>query len=418
MSPSAESEFLSLVSREEAWERLVDALGPVAAFHEPEVVPVRDALGRTLLESLQAPENLPAFRRSTVDGFAVIAVDTFGASASLPAYFRVVGEVPMGRESGVNIGEGQAAIVHTGGMLPEAADAVVMMEDTESSGKNEIEVMKSVAESENVLTEGEDLKAGETALEGGRMIRPQEMGGLMALGIADVTVARRPLVGLIATGDEVVPANSHLRPGQVRDVNSGTLAGLVVQAGGTASLYGIIPDDFEALQGVAQQAHRACDIVVISAGSSVSERDMTVDVIGELGKPGVLVHGISIRPGKPTILAVCDGKVVIGLPGNPVSALVVAGLFLSPLIHLMLGRTNDDLEPQVCATLAVNVASKTGREDHFPVRLERTKDGWTAYPVYGRSNLIYTLVRADGLMRIPSEANGVSQGERVDVHLF
>ncbi len=410
-------EFLHLLPPTQALQRLLDAL-PGAGPLDVERLPTAGALDRVLAETVRAPHPLPPFPRSTVDGYAVRAADTFGASGSLPAYLQVAGEVPMGAAPAVEIQAGQAALVHTGGMIPKGADAVVMVEDTQTARADEIEVLKPVAAGENVLQQGEDVKAGEIVLAPGVRLRPQEIGGLMALGITEVAVARRPRVAVLSTGDEVVPPEAEPGPGQVRDVNSYTLSGLVMQAGGEALRYGVIPDDRAALEQAARRAHREADLVVITAGSSVSTRDMTAEVIRSLGAPGVLVHGVSIKPGKPTILAVAQGVPMIGLPGNPVSALVVAGLFVAPVIRRLLGMAQEPYHAEVPARMAVNVASETGREDYLPVRLEATQQGFLAQPVYGRSNLIFTLVRADGLVRIPPEATGLQAGDPVRVRLF
>lgn len=412
------SEFLKLVSVSEAMERLFGALPQSGLPLGAEQIPTSMGLGRVLAEAVVAPENLPPFRRSTVDGFAVRAADTFGASAALPAYLTLVGEVPMGAAASISLGEGQTAVVHTGGMLPEGADAVVMLEDTQQPAQDEIEVLRSVAAAENVLRAGEDLEIGGQALEAGRRLRAQELGGLVALGITEIQVARRPRVALIATGDEVVDPKEQLTPGQVRDVNTVTLSALVSSVGGEPVAQGIVSDDYEQLLSTARRALTDCDAVVITAGSSVSARDRTADVLAELGDPGVLVHGVSIKPGKPTILAVCNGKLAVGLPGNPVSALVVAGVFLAPAIRHLLGERGPVLGAERDARLAVNVASTAGREDYLPVRLEVSQDGWLAQPIYGRSNLIFTLVRADGLIRIPPESTGLPQGGPVRVQLF
>jgi molybdopterin molybdotransferase len=229
---------------------------------------------------------------------------------------------------------------------------------------------------------------------------------------------RAPRVGILATGDEIVAPEEQPQPGQVRDVNSYTLSALVSLAGGIPVRRGVIPDDYESLQEAAQHSHQEDDIVVIAAGSSVSERDITAQVLASLGEPGVLVHGVSMRPGKPTILAVADGVPVMGLPGNPVSALVTAGLFLNPVVRHLSGMRGPALTSTLTAKLSTNIASETGREDYLPVKLRITPEGTVAEPVYGRSNLIFTLVRADGLVCIPAEATGLAAGQQVEVRLF
>jgi molybdopterin molybdotransferase len=410
-------EFLRLLSPADALERFLAAF-PAQRKMPPESMLTSEALDRVLAENICAPHALPQFRRSTMDGYAVRAADTHGASPSLPAYLSLAGEVRMGAAATITLGPGQAALVHTGGMIPGGADAVVMVEDTQRINAAEIEVFKPVAAGQHVIAEGEDVTAGEVILQAGTRLRPQEIGGLLALGLTEVQVSRRPRVGILSTGDEVLPPDATPGPGQVRDINSCTLAALVQRAGGQPIRHGIIPDNFEALLQAATAAHAEDDLVVITAGSSVSVRDITADVMASLGHPGVLVHGVSIKPGKPTILAVADGVPLIGLPGNPVSALVVATLFVSPAIRRLLGEHAGAVIPSVPARLATNVPSEAGRVDYLPVHLVETTQGWVAEPVYGRSNLIFTLVRADGLVCIPADTTGLEAGVQVSVVLF
>ena len=405
-------EFLELVPPPQALARLMENLPAVPS---PETVETEVALGRVTAASVLAPHPLPAFPRSTVDGYAVLAVDTHGASDTLPAYLQVVGEVPMGASAAFELQKGQCALIHTGGMLPAGANAVVMVEHTQVVRQGEVEIMRSLAEGENVIKTGEDVLAGQEVLPMGVCLRPAEIGGLMALGLTQVIVARRPRVGIISSGDELV--SPHVQPslGQVRDVNAYTLSALVEREGGVALRFGIQPDRADELLAVARQALEQCDVVVITAGSSASTRDLTSQVIDALGEPGVLVHGVNVRPGKPTILSVCAGKAVIGLPGNPVSALVIASLFITPVLKALLGLRRILPPPGVQASLALNLPSQSGREDWFPVRLVASPQGYIAEPVFGKSNLIFTLARADGLIRIPADANGLPAGTKVEV---
>src|ERR1051325_11513473 len=253
-------------------------------------------------------------------------------------------------------------------MLPNGADAVVMLEYTQSAQKNEMEIFRAVAEGENVIRIGEDVTQGQLIQAKGSLLRPAEIGGLMALGIVKVNVARKIRVGLISTGDELIDPTQLPRPGQVRDVNSYTLSALVEKSGGIPTRYGIVSDKFVAVKEVAERALSECDMIIITAGSSASTRDMTADVIRSLGEPGVLVHGINTRPGKPTILGVCNGKAVIGLPGNPVSALVNGYLFVVPVIEKLLGALPRP-PATVLARLTVNLPSQAGREDWWPVKI-------------------------------------------------
>lgn len=424
-------EFLTLLPPDAARDLLFSHL-PTPTIHS-ESVDVSSSLGRVLAEDIIAPHPLPDFQRTTVDGYAVRAPDTFGASDSLPAYLTLIGEVPMGEAPSFELSEGHCALIHTGGMLPNGADAVVMLEyaqaiassglRAEESRETEIEIFRAVANGENIIRVGEDVAQGQTVQAKGRLIRPAEIGGLLALGITSVRVARKIQVGLISTGDEVIDPSRPPQPGQVRDINSYTLAALVEKSGGVAKRYGIFADQFEALKEAAAKALSECDVVVITAGSSASTRDRTADVIRSLGAPGVLVHGINTRPGKPTILGVCNGKAMIGLPGNPVSALVNGYLFVVPLIENLLGALP---KPQatVLAQLNVNLPSQAGREDWWPVKLKKIEirnskiEHYEAEPIFGKSNLIFTLASADGLLRIHADATGLSAGEMVEVMLI
>ncbi|MGD9093667.1 MAG: molybdopterin-binding protein [Anaerolineales bacterium] len=408
-------EFLELLPPPEALNLFLNHLSPEVKAEE---ISTADGLDRLIYSPVVAPHPLPSFPRSTVDGYALRSVDTHGASDSLPAYLSVVGEVPMGEAVEISIKPTECVLIHTGGMLPQGADAVVMVENTQSVRMGEVEILRPVAMAENVLEVGEDVKSGEQVLDAGFRLRPAEIGGLMALGITRIIVARQPKVGIISSGDEVIPPKRTIGPGQVRDVNSYTLSALVAARGGTPVRYGIVGDKKDVMLRLAGRAKAECDLVVITAGSSASTRDLTAQVIDELGSPGVLVHGVNVRPGKPTILAVCDGKAMIGLPGNPVSALVIASLFVSPVLDALQGLKQTLPRATIHAQLTTNLASKAGREDWIPVRLLTSAEGYQAEPIFGKSNLIFTLSKADGLIRITADANGISSGEMVEVNLF
>jgi molybdopterin molybdotransferase len=428
-------ELFQVVTIAEANRRLAEYLAPLDRAQR---APVLDALDRVTAEPLRAPCDLPAFPRSTMDGFAVRAADTYGASEGLPAYLALAGEVPMGRAAEIEVRPGQAARVHTGGMLPPGSDAVVMVENTQQLDETTIEVVRAVAVGENIIPVGEDVRVGQLLLPRGHRLRPQDLGGLAGVGITNVPVAARPRVAILATGDEVVPAESEVTPGQIRDVNTYTIAGLTRRAGAEPVPHGIAPDRLADLRRMAAAALADADVLIISAGSSVSTRDMTAQAIGDLGTPGVLVHGVSIHPGKPTILAVADGKPVFGLPGNPVSTMIAFELFVKPALLRLLGivttenteSTENDHHPSmrsmdaassaaaIRARLARNVASHPGREDFVPVRLVQRDGGLWAEPVFGKSNLIYTMVRADGIVQVPLDRSGLYAGDDVTVRLF
>lgn len=405
------SEFLTLQPPQAALRQWLSQIAPLSAR---QTCSLAQAGGRVLAQPILADQDLPPFDRSTVDGYAVRARDTHGASDSLPAYLTCVGEIGMGQPPALSLQVGECALIHTGGALPEGADAVVMVEQTQQVG-DEIEVLRAVGVGENILRRGEDLPAGAIALPVGTRLQASEMGGLAALGVSQVVVCARPKVAILSSGDEIVPVTATPAFGQVRDVNTWTLTELVRQAEGEVTFSTLLPDSAEQFLHHAQQAIAHADVVVFSAGSSVSVRDLTARTIRALGEPGILFHGINIKPGKPTILAVCAGKPVIGLPGNPVSAYIVAQTFLRPLLFHLQNHYPAEKPPRL-ARLTHNLASQAGREDWVPVQLEHTATGWQAAPIHGASNLIFTLVRAAGMVHIPPSATGLHAGEQVAVY--
>ena len=407
--------LLTLTPREEALARLQAAI-PKSPLGTEEISTL-EALNRVLAGDIHAPHPLPQFSRSTVDGYAVRAEDTFGASESLPAYLQIVGELRMGRAPDLQISAGKAALIHTGGALPEGANAVVMVERTQETGTQEIEVFRAVAPGENVIPTGEDVNTGELVMSTGHRLRAQELGGLAALGFLQVVVARQPRIAILSTGDELVSPEAIPEPNQVRDINSIAVGALVARHGGIPMRYGIIPDNAEALYAAAKTALMQADGLIITAGSSISARDMTAEIINQLGSPGVLVHGVPVRPGKPTILGVCDGKAVFGLPGNPVSALNTVRLFVAPVLWQMQGA----LPPRAGfarARLTENIPGAAGRESFTTVHLEESPEGLRAIPIFGESNLIFTLVRGAGVVHIPLGVTGLAAGTEVDVELL
>ena len=412
---SSGRELFNVRTPPDALAILLDAL-PTRTDVEQQ--PVADALDRVLADDVCSPSDLPTFRRSTMDGFAVRAADTFGASEGLPAYLEVVGEVLMGHAPTQSLAIGECARIATGGMLPQDADAVIMVEQTQEVGPTTIEALRAVAPGENVVQIGEDVRTGDLIVPRGHTLRPQDLGGLLALGVTSVPVARRLRVGVVSGGDELVEPSDAPGHGQIRDINSYTLAALIRRDDHVPCLAGIFPDDYDALATAARRAFAENDVLILSAGSSVSARDMTAQVVDSLGKPGVLVHGVSLKPGKPTILAVCDGKAVFGLPGNPVSCMVTYDLFVRPVLARLSGAASPPRRG-VTARLSRNIASATGREDYVQVRLERGHDGGLeAVPVFGKSNLIFTLIRADGMLKVPLDVGGLAAGAEVEVVLF
>ena len=408
-------EFFNVLPPDEALETLLRRLEPRV---EPEAVHTHETLGRVTAEDITSPQDLPAYPRSTMDGFSVRSADTFGATEAIPAYLEIVGEVPMGTTPGVILSAGQAARAYTGGMLAQGADAVVMVENTQAVDASTMEVLRPVAPGENVLQVGEDIRSGDIVLRAGHVVRPQDIGGLLALGILELPVAQRPRVAIVSTGDELVPPDRTPGPGQVRDINSYTVSALVERAGGVPVRIALVEDDLEAQRDAAREALAQGDILVFSAGSSVSSRDLTAEVIGSLGSPGVLVHGISFKPGKPTIIALIDGTPVFGLPGNPVSAAVVFDMVVRPTIYAIAGCSQPPELPAVRARLLRDVPSLAGRKDTVQVRLLRQDGVLCAEPVFGGSGLVFTLVRADGAVTVPLDRGGLYAGEDVEVRVY
>jgi molybdopterin molybdotransferase len=380
-----------------------------------ETVTLAAAAGRVPVGELHAQHALPGFDRSSVDGFAVRAQDTFGATDAIPAYLRVTGLVKMGAAADATVGPETAVAVPTGGMLPTGSDAVVMIEHTHEAMPGTIEVTRPVAPGEGIVRGDEDLARGATIVASGRPLRAQDLAMLAACGIVELAVHARPRVSIIATGDEVVPPETpSLRPGHVRDALSVSIAALVAEAGGDPRASAIVPDDRGALQDTLRGAAGDSDVIVICAGSSVGGRDETAAAVAGLPQCEIWCHGLAIKPGKPTLLAHSDGIPIIGLPGNPRSALVVFRLIGMPLVRRVGGVTAEPRIATVRARLSRNLPSAAGRLDVVQVRL----NGEQAEPLFGPSALLSVLTAADGYLIIPQDANGLSGGEPVDVFVY
>jgi molybdopterin molybdotransferase len=381
---------------------------------ETEQIPVQEALGRVLAGDIPAPHDIPGFDRSTMDGFAVRAASTFGASEGNPAYLTITGAIRMGRQPDCTVEPGQAARIATGGMLPPGADSVVMLEHADILDDTTIEVYRSVTPGRHVVAGDEDAAAGTVLIKAGCRIRPQELGVFAACGISRVPVFRRPMVGIISTGDEVVAPDKTPGPGQIRDVNGFTLAGLVRQAGGDSRHFGIVADQYDALLERCRKALSETDLVLISGGSSVGARDHTLDVLSALPENHILVHGVSIRPGKPAILARCGARAFWGLPGHVTSAMIVFMILVKPFLT-WIGGQDTDIPMYSQARLSRNLASAQGRVDFVRVRLVHRDDEVWAEPILGGSGLIRTMVEADGLIRLGLNSEGLEKGAVVDV---
>jgi molybdopterin molybdotransferase len=407
--------FLHVVRPEEVRELLsqFDAL-------DLEEVCTEDALHRVIGKPVIAREELPSFDRATMDGFVVRAADTFGASESAPALFRIVGEVTMGAVVDRSPGRGEALRIWTGGALPPGCDAVVMVEHTEELDGNSVEVLRAVAPFENVVRKGEDCRAEETLLSPGHRLRPQDLGLLAAMGISSIVAHRKPVIAVASSGDEIVSIEDETPAGCMRDVNRHTLTAMVQESYALPIWLGIAADHLPDISSLIDRGLQQADLVLISGGSSMGSRDLVIETIKSRLDSRILVHGVSISPGKPLIVARVGDKAVFGLPGHPVSAMVCFEHFVVPLMRRLEGEdvVAPYLRPTVSAVLGRNVASREGRTDYVRVRLQQTADGMVAIPVLAKSGMISGMVRAQGFVRIEPDCEGLYKGEQVTVHLF
>jgi molybdopterin molybdotransferase len=408
--------FFKVLSPRDAYDLLL-RVAPVGA----ERVATIAARGRVLAEDLYSEVDLPQFDRAAMDGFAVKAKDTFGASASLPAYLKLAGAIDMGKEATRPIAKGEAMRISTGGMMPPASDAVVMVEHADEVAGGLVEIHRGVSPWQNVIQIGDDLRKGDLVFQTGKRLRAHDLGALTGVGISSVAVFRRPRVALISTGDEIVEAHVTPLPGQVRNINQHSLAGLIEECGAELKDWGVIGDDRQQLAGAIGEALDWSDLVLLSGGSSMGAKDIALETILSFPDSEFVFHGISISPGKPTIFARACGKPILGLPGYPVSALVIFDLFGAPLIRRLGGEAAELLGkfPKVVrSVLKTNIASQIGREDYVRVTLERQGEKWIATPLPSKSGAIFTLVKADGMVRIDLNQDGLEAGEEVDVILF
>jgi len=406
------------VSVKEGLQLIVTNL-PTKHLHV-ERINVENGLYRILAEDIYSPEDMPGFDRSSVDGYAVISSDTFGASETMPLYLEVVGEVRMGEEPTERLTNGKAMKIPTGGMLPVGSDAVIMLEYTAQVDNSLIEILRPVAPGENVIKKDDDIKAGELVLKKGHRLRPQDIGALAGLGITEIAVYKRPAVAIISTGDEIVPPTEKPLPGQVRDINSYNLSSLIIEAGAIPMRLGILKDEYELIRDTLKKACEMADMVLISGGSSVGTRDYTAKAIEELGRPdgGVLFHGVMMKPGKPTIGGIVGNVPVFGIPGHPAAATICFFNFVKPVIKRLSGQNSPEFPKTIKAVLNKNISSSPQRTDFVRVQIKTEGNIFVAEPIFGKSGLITTLVQADGIVVIPPERLGLEEGETVEVILF
>ena len=396
--------MLNVLSREEAVALIKEKTAHLTP--ETETVNISDAARRILACDTVSAENIPSFDRSTVDGYAVNAADTFGAGASIPAQLEITGEILMGESADFDLARGQCVKISTGGMLPGGADAAVMVEHTDFAGGLCL-VYKPVAPGENITKKGDDISAGETALKKGTLIRPSHIGVLAALGITEVEVYKKPVIAVISTGDEIVGEDP--KPGQIRDVNTFLLSSAIKESGCEAIEYGAVADKREDIENAVKECVKKADAVIISGGSSAGARDMTVDIIDTLGE--AYFHGIAMKPGKPTIFGIISGKPVFGLPGHPLAAYFVFRLIVTEFIRDLMNMAPE--KPSGRAALAENIPSNHGREEFLCVKMNENNE---IVPLHTKSGIISVLSEAGGFIKIPRNTEGINKGTVMEIY--
>lgn len=400
-------EFLNVVE----YEKAIALLEEYRPQTNIEKINILNAYGRILAEDIYSPEEQPPFTRSTVDGYAVRAADTFGSSESIPAFLDIVGEVVMGEETLKEIGTSQCMWIPTGGMLPKGADGTVMVEYTEKLDDNLVLINRPISPGENIMLKGEDVKKDLLIYNEGKMLVAQDIGMLAALGISEVSVYSTLRVGIISTGDEIIPINQNPNLGQIRDVNSYALASAIHSCRLNPTVYPIIKDDFASLKKAVKIGLEENDILLLSGGSSVGIADVTLDVLLDFNNAKLLFHGLAVKPGKPTMAVNIENKIVIGLPGHPVSALMMFNIICRPIL-------TRETYPVTWATLDANIASQAGRDDFVPVKIDFQEGQKIATPLLGKSGLMSILAQADGFIKISHEKQGLLKGSQVEIFLF
>lgn len=410
--------FLKVASVEDAFEMLANSIKTKSL--DIESVDVTLALGRVISEDVVSPENVPHFNRSVVDGYAVIAEETYGAGESMPLIFSRLGDIEMGKGTDVVIGPEQASYVPTGGALPEGADGVVMVEYTEEL-ENSILISGRISKKENVMSIGDDIGIGEIIIKKGAVVRPQDIGAMVAIGITEVNVYKKPKIALISTGDELLKKSdkdyASPKKGQIRDINTIVLSSMAEKFGCEVIKTAVLKDDFEIIKSEIVRLSNICDIVAVSGGSSMGQRDMTADIFESIKADSVYVHGIAMKPGKPTILADLGDCIGMGLPGQPASAMMVFHQFLGKAVSQLTGR-KETLEPYITGKLSENIPAAPGRKSYQMVKVTGTGDDITISPVYGKSGMITLLSESDGYIVIGSEQEGIVKGEAVKAYLW
>ncbi|MGO1468399.1 MAG: molybdopterin molybdotransferase MoeA [Tissierella sp.] len=407
-------DFFNVVTVENAREMILDNFKEFKL--ELEDVDILESLDRVLGEDIYSPIDVPEFNRSTMDGYAIFSSDSHGASDSIPSVLDIAGEVHMGESCQMDIVSGKAVYVPTGGMIPAGADGVIMIENTEKLDEKTLLLNKPISSGENIVYRGDDIRKGKLVLEKGKKISPEIMGVLGALGRGKVKVYKRPKFFIISTGDEIIDMDEDLKLGQVRDINAYTLFGEIKKLGGQVVGKTIAKDDFNILRSEVEKGLSLSDIVLISGGSSVGTRDFTKDVIDSFEGKGVFVHGLSIKPGKPTIVGEGNGKLIFGLPGHPVSSIII---FKALVENFVKEKMNiKEIHPQVRATMDFNFPSSSGKLTYQMVNLRKDGENYFASPNFGKSSMISLLKNSDGYILLKKEEEGIYKGEERVVFLI
>ena len=407
-------DFFKVVTIEEGKRLLMDNFKDY--IFEIEEINILNSLGRVLAEDIYSNINVPEFNRSTVDGYAIKVSDSHGATDSIPSILNILGEVMMGQEANIRIKSGEAVYVPTGGMIPQGADGMIMIENTEKMDEDTVLIYKPISQDENIIQKGEDIEAGALALKRGRKITPEVVGVLAALGVSSFKVYKKPRFCIISTGDEIIGIDEELTVGKVRDINSYALYALIEEIGGEIVGNSVVKDDYDLLRDEVEKALDISDIVMISGGSSVGTRDYTHKVIDSFNGKGVFVHGVSIKPGKPTIMGEGKGKLIFGLPGHPVSSIIVFKTFLEYFINNKLGV--ETIAPRVNAIIESNFPSAPGRTTYQMVRLSERDGKFYATPTFGKSGMISLLSESQGYVIIEIHEEGIYKGEEREVYLI
>ena len=415
MSKARDRGFKEATRIEEARRIFYEAL-PATSLPS-ESIPVQRSLNRILAEDVRAETSVPSFAKSAMDGYAVVAEDTFGASSTNPSLFKLIGESKTGESPRILLQRGETAAIATGAPVPQGANAVVMIENTKRLETGDVEIYSPVAPGENVSQVGEDVKQGTVVLERGRKLKPPDLGLLVALGRKTVSVVRKPRVGVLSTGNEL-SETGRSAAGKIADVNRPVLMAMVEDCGGIPVDLGIARDEAEQISRKLKQGLRATDLVLVTAGTSVGKGDLVPDIINTLGKPGMLVHGIAMRPSLPTGLAVVDGKPVVSLPGLPVSTMIAFSTFVQPLILKMLG-TEPDPQPKIKAKTTKRIVGVPGFRTFVRVLVREEEGRLFAEPLRTPgSGILTTLTRANGIVVIPENVEGFDEGSEVEIQLF